>query len=182
MAEPTRWVAPPRAPSLTGRPAFGPNAGDEHKPQQPSTAANAATHLAVQNDPQTASPVGADALLAATLEEILLWFRRAISKHTRALQVPPYPSPGVLAVPANPNRVGLIIRVPATALNPVYWSDNDAVSPNDSDGAAAGVPIFPGEAMIWGPEDCLCPTYLTTAVGGAIITVRIGEQIAAAAG
>ena len=44
------------------------------------------------------------------------------------------------------------------------------------------MPIFPGEAMVFGPEDALCATYLTTTVAGATIFVRIGEQIAASPG
>ena len=181
MAVPPRWVPPPRSPSLIGRPAYGPGAGDEHPVTAPSTAQNAATHLANVNSPGTPTPTGSDALLAATLEELLRWYRPAVSKHTRALSVPAYPQQ-TLAVAVNPNRIGLIIRVPISALNPVYWSDNDAVSPNDSDGQAAGVPIFPGEAMIWGPEDAYCETHLTTTVGGGTIVVRIGEQVAATSG
>lgn len=175
---PSRWVAPPRAPIPIGRPAVGPNAGQEHPRQSATVTQAAATHISNSASGTVAAPRGLDAVALATLTELLLWYRTATSKPTKSISVPPYPAAGVPAVQPNPNRIGLIIRVPTTALNPVYWSDNPAVSPNDTDGNAAGVPIYPGEAMIFGPEDAGCPTYLTTTVGGASIYVRVGEQIA----
>jgi hypothetical protein len=177
---PPRWVPPPQRPQPIGRPAEGPGAGHEHPRQMaPSTAQAAQQHVENVASGASPTPSGADALLAATLHEVLLWYRQATSKPTKSISVPPYPNQAVQAVAANPNRVGLIIRVPTAATNPVYWGDNPSVSPNDGDGTAAGVPIFPGEAMVFGPEDAGCATYLTTTVLGAAIYVRIGEQIAA---
>ena len=127
---PPRWVSPPKAPVTIGRPASGPGHGVEHPRQAPGAGSNAALHLAAVKAGTTPAPTGLDAVALATLEELLLWYRRAVSKPTKSIPVPPYPGQ-TLAVAPNPNRVGLIIRVPATAPNPVYWSDNAAVSPNE---------------------------------------------------